>query len=103
MDKLLLVFVMLFICLPLAAVLHGYTIATLWEWFIHGTFGLPLITKAQGYGLGLFVGYLLIGLYKFDQNEDKDSTEKLTELFGKAFFVPVFILGIGYIVKHYFM
>ena len=49
---------LLLIFIPGTIYLSAYTVATLWGWFVSTTFGLPLLTKAQAYGLSIFVSYL---------------------------------------------
>lgn len=45
------------------AVLRGHVLQELWRWFVVPVFGLPLLSKAQAYGLGVLVGYATLDLH----------------------------------------
>ena len=81
---------MLFIAIPLALVLSGFTIVTLWQWFVIPVFHLPVLTIAQAIGLALFVGYFTTSI---KSSEDKTAGEFFSELFSK----PLVCLALGWI------
>ena len=84
------------------AVFHAFVIATLWKWFMVPIFALPLLTKAQAYGLGLFISYFTSN-YKpeFDEKDSK-KVRAITNLLNVAL-KPVMTLLLGYIIITFFM
>lgn len=86
---------MLFIAIPLALVLSGFTIVTLWQWFVVPVFHLPLLTIAQALGLALLVGY-------FTTNPSARQERTAGEFFAELFSKPLTCFALGWIF-HWFL
>jgi hypothetical protein len=83
--------------ISLLAILRGFTLALLWNWFIVSVFGLHQITIPQAIGLCLISGLLTYSgdREKFDAAKKKAGVGEA--LLGMLLYYVSFI-GFGYIV-----
>ena len=79
---------------------RGWALATTWGWFIAPYFGLPSLGIVQAIGIALVVSLLT---YQGTETKDdnKDILEVLASLFARVIFVPLFFVGIGWIVVQF--
>lgn len=86
----------------ICALVIGFTLATLWGWFIVPTFELPALSLAAAIGFAMVVGFLT---YHFDSAKHAEQPQLVEEMI-KLLFFSIFralpTLLIGYIV-HLFM
>lgn len=88
-----------FVLLAILGVLvSGFCISVLWGWFVSAKFGLPILSIAEGAGLGLLFSYIN---YRSDGLEDQPLTEKLKEAALMLVFKPIVFLGIGIAVVQF--
>lgn len=86
------------VCLLAAFPLEGFAVSRLWQWFVAAPMKLPGVSTAQGVGLAVLVG-LVAGQYI-----PTDDTEKSKNaMIGRALGAPVAALGIGLIVKTWWL
>jgi hypothetical protein len=77
----------------LTVILEGFVFATMWGWFIAGTFGLSLLSIAQGIGIAMTVR-LITNQSNIAKERDMSFAEQvITEITSN-----VLILIIGFIV-----
>ena len=82
----------------IGSLIGGYTVATLWGWFIAPIFGLKELSIVQAIGLSLVVTYMTYQTAP----EDTESTSTKLKI-AKELLRPVFALMIGYVVHRWFM
>lgn len=90
--KILLAFVLLF---PLA-IFDCYVFTRIWAWFIAGPFGLPLINKAQAWGISLVVVYATKHLASKVFEDKKDFLKAIWQMAT----ISLSTWGIGAIMHH---
>ncbi len=91
------------VILPVLVVLIGYTLSTLWDWFVVGTFGLPSLGIAGAAGLYVTVRYIVLCIPKKVADTHKQMTsDHLLELVIRPFVINGLFLGAGWII-HLFM
>ena len=90
-ESLGLLFVVLLIYVPLVF-LYGWVLQNIWLWFIV-PFGIKEISFVHAIGLGL-----VISLFRLNESTDDDD-DKLLEKVLMAFFSPLLILFVGWIVQ----
>ena len=79
--------------IPLAAMLNGYVLATLWVWFIVPVFDLPTLTVPYAIGISMVIGVLT---HQDCVTEKKDNWwESLLKIFTQ----PLAALAFGWIVR----
>jgi len=83
--------------IALAALIHGFVIMTLWEWFLI-PIGLASIGLANAVGLGFFIRYLT-WQPTFNSKGDKNKSDNKLVL---IFVYPFVVLGLGWLA-HAFM
>ncbi len=90
-----------FIAVPVAVFTHGYTISTLWSWFIVPLLDVPEISILQAAAIMVFVNY-------FVAKPDKDIdilnlklslTHYMTRLLSNVIMKPLVTLLTGWILK----
>lgn len=97
MITLMTVVFLLLIYLPLTLLVSGFTIMTLWNWFIVPLFPqVAVLTLVPALGLGLVVGYLTHQTP--GANDDKSKDQKAMEL-TYPFIRAGLVLLVGYILK----
>lgn len=80
------------------SILNGYTLATLWGWFVVTTFGAPVITIPIGIGLYMLVKFVTMKKPSDQDVEAEDSYYKAAT-FGYA--KALLTLLVGLIVKQF--
>ena len=78
------------ISVPLLVLLHGYTVQTLWAWFIVPHFGVSSLPFVTALGIGLLVSYLTM---HFQHAESEEFWGRFTYMWLRA---PMALLA-GYI------
>jgi hypothetical protein len=86
--------------IPVAA-LWGWSVATLWEWFIVPAFALPAISAAQAIGLSLVVSLLAKNPQKPEKDDDGIWFPVFKEI-AKAAFRPLFAVAVGWVYLQVF-
>ena len=83
----------IFIVLPLSLILSGWTLSTLWGWFVVTTFHMQPLTIAQAAGLGLVAMYV---------THQADYTERgFSAVLAQALGRPAIFLILGFVVHWY--
>ena len=77
----------------------GWALSVLWGWFIVPVFGLPALSVVQSIGIILITGYIT---NKPSQGKDeRDTTEQIISNLSHVFVMPLFSVGIGWIVLQF--
>lgn len=74
------------------ALLRGWVIALLWEWYVTDYFGLPLLTIVEAVGLGILVTVFLSRMPSKDE-EERGVVYTLTWVVAS----PLLALGFGWL------
>jgi hypothetical protein len=86
--------------LTLAIIVRTWVTVTMWGWFVTPLFNIPAPTKAQAYGLALFVS-----LFVANMKAPTDSTTKSQYL--NTYIFPMFamltIYGFGWLTQRFFL
>ena len=93
-DKMLEIIILLMT--PLLAIINGWTLHLLWDWFVVESIGLPPIAITHAIGIGLIVRYLTH--QQLHDDSDISTKKQLAKAVIDAFMHPLFVLFIGYIV-----
>jgi len=83
------------------SVLYGWTLATLWAWFMVSTFGLPHIGVAQAIGLSIVVRVITYQADASNDNDERSIYESLITSTLKGVLLCGFSLITGAIVFHF--
>lgn len=75
---------------------RGFALSTIWGWFAVPIFHLSPLSIPQALGVSL-----LVGLFTYHHVPSKDGETWQPIAYG--FMVPLFALGIGWIIKSYFI
>lgn len=92
--------VSLFILVILAVAMNGWALATIWNWFIPPIFGITTLTIAKAIGVSMVIE-LFTGtnnLSKSSSSSNKSLTDAFIESGVKAIVVPVFTVGLAWVV-----
>jgi hypothetical protein len=101
------VFVFLAVLIGLAAFAayiiwaNAYVGAILWGWFVAPVFGLPLLSKAQAWGIAIMVAFWTHQRESRDNDDESKSTFSIRLI--TLMLAPWVGLGIGWICHHYFL
>lgn len=77
--------------IAVAAVIRGFVLSTLWQWFVIPTFGLAPLSIPVAIGIGLILSFTT------HQSMDESSKNKSEKLFD-AIVNPLIVLLIGWII-----
>lgn len=78
----------------------GFTLSTLWGWFVAPLFGLPILSVAYAFGLALVVRSAN-GVKKDGKKSEKTMTQQMVEQILFAPFISGVLLLAGYIAKQF--
>jgi len=87
----------IFLLIPVLVIWRGYALSVLWGWFIAPLFGLPLLSILAAIGI-----CIVSGLVRYRYNEAEHDGKSFKPLC-MQFANPAFALGVGWIVKTYFL
>ena len=90
------VLVGVFVLIPVLLIWKGFALSVLWGWFVAPLFGLPLLSIPSAIGICIVVGLIR---YRYDASDHEKSFKPL----GMQFASPAASLGVGWIIKTYFM
>lgn len=94
---------LLFVVLSIYGVWAGAFVGShLWAWFVSPVFGLPLLTKAQAWGIALLTGYWTHQHITIPIKDERPLSEKVAQIVGLMLY-PWFILLIGYVCHRFFL
>lgn len=93
------------ITMPLTLMLRGWTLQTLWAWFIVPVFGLTVLTVPRAIGLSLLISFVTLQINPRDLKPDPNGLTWDRTILGTIMNVLAcaFSLGIGWIVHHFWM
>lgn len=83
----------------LGAILRGWVLSIMWNWFVVSTFGLPALSIAAAIGVSLVVG-LMTYQYIYTEDDRSDSS-KIAAGLGVNIGGPLVVLLMGWIVKQF--
>lgn len=102
MSKLSHVLLNLLVIAPISLFVHGFTLSSLWAWFVAPYFSVPAITTLHAIGLFLFSSVLKSGRLLIKELE-KESFEETVAIDYAVFFSAllrcVFVYLIGFIIS----
>lgn len=92
--------VMVFVTLMMVpiAIARGYCLSVLWRWFAVPIFHLPTLTIAQAIGIGM-----VVGMFQTSTSSGKHSGKEVTSIIFGNVFAWLIVLGMGWILKTYFI
>jgi hypothetical protein len=76
-----------------SAILNGWVLSVMWGWFIVPVFAAPTLRIPYAIGLALVFGMLA------HQSRKSEHTPDVGESLMESLLLPLFVLGIGWIVK----
>jgi hypothetical protein len=90
---------------PLTVMLRGWTLQTLWAWFVAGVFGVQMLSVPQAIGLSLLLSFATLQISPRDLKPDHDGVTWERTIFGTVLSVLAcgFALAGGWIVHHFWM
>lgn len=80
------------------AIIDGYVLMKLWEWFVSPTFTLPLLSLPLAIGISMTAGFLC---HVPDNRKIPGEQQSLDKTLTNVFLRPAFVLLVGYIVHSY--
>jgi hypothetical protein len=92
-------FVLLLALIIISPIINGFVGMTLWNWFLPEHFGVRPLTLPLAIAVALIVAQFS-GTNRISKKSDKDE-KWYAQLFAHWVFVPVFVLGMGWIVKQF--
>lgn len=85
------------ISLAYSALLGGFTLSTLWGWFVVPVFALPPLGLMNAYGLSLIASALKT--IPSNDNQGKSLGAIIGESMIKSTFLSILVLACGYVAK----
>lgn len=85
------------IAIAVVALISGFTLQTLWSWFIVPTFSIQPLTIIQAVGISFFIKYLQMSLKDFKNSEPVSVSEKI-KIFVMFVVIKVYVLALGWII-----
>lgn len=82
--------------LPGFYLLNGFVLQRLFGWFVTPVFGVAVPAIGYCIGLGLIVSFLTN--HGTDSKDERGSTEKLSALWSRQVFAPLFVWGLGALI-----
>lgn len=97
------IFIILTLSVILGPVLNGYTLSTLWGWFVVPTFGAPGLSVGVASGLVLLVAFLTYQRLAqvVEEKQQKSHWEKTFENLAWLVLRPLVTLAMGAVIKHW--
>ncbi len=92
-------FVSIFAAAIVATIWGGYVLSVLWGWFMVPIFALPALSIAQAIAVKLTVRVITYTDYTTAKKGD-DEKEVWLDII-KAFFIPLVVLGLAWIIKQW--
>lgn len=86
--------ILVLILFPVSAFIRAWAIATLWAWFIVPAFGVQELSYKTALGLGL-VAAIIHPMESPTSNEEKTTTQRWGEAFGRGIVVPLILVLLG--------
>lgn len=83
---------------PVAVILRGYVLSTLWGWFLVPVFQIPQLTVVPAIGLSLIAGFLTLHAQVGLQ---KQTFETLSKRLVDVVLYPIMAFAIGWIVARF--
>lgn len=92
--------VLMFLFIMAGGIFEAFVVTKLWGWFVVPTFGLPELSIAVAFGIGM-----LIALVTNHGNFTKipGETTSMSKLISYLWFRPAVLLLVGWIVVSYFV
>ena len=87
-----------FILLPFTALLNGYALSMLWQWFIVSTFEARPLGILPAIGMAMVVSFLTKQYNSAAHDPSKSHNARMAELITYTVLNPVFALVFGWIV-----
>ena len=84
--------------MPVRAVVFGYVLSVLWDWFISPCFGINSITIPYALGISLVVSFLT---YKDDLLKEEYKEDWHAKYMLSTIMLPIVALLFGYIYKSF--
>ena len=79
----------------------GYVITILWAWFLVPAFSLPLLSVPVAIGISGIIALLVYVPKKSNTETETDIGKLAGMVVAHGYLLPLFSLGIGYIVKQF--
>lgn len=94
-------FLLMVAVMVITALVNGFTLATLWAWFIIPTFGLPALGIASAIGLAMVVSFLTYQ-YSSKKEESDGFVEDMLKALMMSLVRAAITLAVAFVV-HLFM
>lgn len=92
------IYVVALIMTPVSAILNGWALSKLWEWFVVPPFDLPSLSIPEAIGVALIVSYLTFFHVDAEPNSSDDNSKALQSIY-RSVLAPVFAVAIGWVVQ----
>jgi hypothetical protein len=90
----------IFAAVAVGMIWRGYVFSILWGWFAVPLFGLPALSVATAIGLSLLIGFATYQHIR-EPKDERSTSQQVGRIVGTSFLYPLFVLGLGWIVKQY--
>lgn len=91
--------VVLLVISPATTAWKGYVASLMWAWFVVPTFHLPILSIPAAIGLSYVVATITPAHVSNCIKEKESETKMVATSIATAFFYPLFLLGLGAIVR----
>lgn len=85
------------VLLVAGSIWNGYVLSVMWGWFVVPTFDLPQLSIPAAIGASMVASYLTAK--PTAHRDDRDSNEILSGALAHTFLLPLFAMGLGWIVN----
>lgn len=82
-----------------SALLNGFALSVIWNWFVPGIFGLPELRIVEAMGIALIVAYLTHPYS--NAAKEHQGAEALGYAVAHIVLKPVFAIGVAWCVKQF--
>lgn len=90
---------LLFVIIVGDAIGQGLALSVLWRWFAVPLFELPELTLWQALGVSLVVSAAMSKNVDLESNNESDLLTKIFKAVGVIVLRPLFLIGIGWVVR----
>lgn len=81
----------------ISAIIGGYVLVKLWQWFAVPVFGFEQIKLVPAIGIGLLVSYLTH--QNIPSQKDREISDVISSAIGESIFYPAIVLFVGWVVS----
>lgn len=92
------------LAVPVAALIHAFTLKVLWAWFAVPALGAPVLSMAGAYGLSLLVsGFIAKRDRKAETEGWSEVAREILRDLSFSLMKAGYLLALGWLVHHFFL